>query len=54
MAKDRANHSTIIDDYKKREGHLRTVNKVTRGKFTQQYRVCVYLHGRGCTQMVEY
>ena len=53
MTKDRAEHTTIIDDYKMREGHLRTVNKVTRSDFTQQYRVCVCLHRRGCMQ-VEY
>ncbi|KAF9542858.1 hypothetical protein EC957_001513 [Mortierella hygrophila] len=30
MAKDRAEHSTIVDDYKMREGHLRTVNKTLK------------------------
>ncbi|KAF8944434.1 hypothetical protein BGZ47_004238 [Haplosporangium gracile] len=30
MAKDRAEHSTIVDDYKMREGHLRTINKTLK------------------------
>ncbi|KAG9071715.1 hypothetical protein KI688_005930 [Linnemannia hyalina] len=30
MAKDRAEHSTLVDDYKMREGHLRTVNKTLK------------------------
>ncbi|KAF9136210.1 hypothetical protein BGX30_011305 [Mortierella sp. GBA39] len=30
MTKDRAEHSTIVDDYKMREGHLRTVNKTLK------------------------
>ncbi|KAG0200380.1 hypothetical protein BGX33_011046 [Mortierella sp. NVP41] len=30
LAKDRAEHSTIVEDFKMREGHLRTVNKTLK------------------------
>jgi hypothetical protein len=34
MARDRAEHLAIVEDYKMREGHLRTVNKVALNYFT--------------------